>query len=83
MGILRRNLPINNHETKSSAYIKLVRPHLEYCASIWSPHTWVRLLTGMDRNAPERTGMDRNGPPLTQLICTSKGEISLETEISR
>ena len=25
--------------------------------------SWVRLLTGMDRNAPERTGMDRNGPP--------------------
>ena len=23
----------------------------------------VRLLTGMDRNALERTGMDRNGPP--------------------
>ena len=30
---------INNHETKSSAYVTLVRPQLEYCASIWSPHT--------------------------------------------
>ena len=39
LGFLRRNLRINNRETKSSAYITLVRPHLEYCASIWSPHT--------------------------------------------
>ena len=39
LGFLRRNLRINNVDTKSSAYITLVRPHLEYCASIWSPHT--------------------------------------------
>ena len=36
LGFLRRNLRINNRETKSSAYVTLVRPHLEYCASIWS-----------------------------------------------
>ena len=39
LGFLRRNPPINNRETKSSAYVTLVRPHLEYCASIWSSHT--------------------------------------------
>ena len=39
LGFQRRNLRINNRETKSSAYVTLVRPHLEYCASIWSPHT--------------------------------------------
>ena len=39
LGFLRRNLRINNCETKSSAYVTLVLPHLEYCASIWSPHT--------------------------------------------
>ena len=39
LGFLRRNLLIINRETKSSAYVTLVRPHLEYCASIWSPHT--------------------------------------------
>ena len=38
LGFLRRNLRINNRETKSSTYVTLVRPHLEYCASIWSPH---------------------------------------------
>ena len=39
LGFLGRNLRINNVDTKSSAYITLVRPHLEYFASIWSPHT--------------------------------------------
>ena len=39
LGFLRRNLRINNGETKSSAYVTLVGPHLEYCASIWSPNT--------------------------------------------
>ena len=39
LGFLRRNLRINSHDTKSASYITLVRPHLEYCASIWSPHT--------------------------------------------
>ena len=39
LGFLRRNVLINNVDTKTSAYITLVCPHLEYCASIWSPHT--------------------------------------------
>ena len=39
LGFLRRNLRINNVDTKSSTYITLVRPHSEYCTSIWSPHT--------------------------------------------
>ena len=39
LGYLRRYLRINNVDTKSSAYITLVRPHLEYCDSVWSPHT--------------------------------------------
>lgn len=39
LGFLQRNLRINNRETKASAYYSIVRPNLEYCASIWSPHT--------------------------------------------
>ena len=39
LGFLRRNLHINSCDTKSAAYITLVPPHLEYCASILSPHT--------------------------------------------
>jgi hypothetical protein len=34
----KRNLRITNQETNSAAYFSLVRPNLEYCASIWNPH---------------------------------------------
>jgi len=36
---LRRNLQIKNEHTKSMAYKSLVRSNLEYCSTIWSPHT--------------------------------------------
>ena len=39
LGFLRRNLRISNTDTKAAAYSALVRPTLEYCASVWSPHT--------------------------------------------
>jgi hypothetical protein len=37
-GFLKRNLRITNQETKSAAYFSLVRPNIEYCASIWNPN---------------------------------------------
>jgi hypothetical protein len=39
LGFLRRNLPSASKTTKTTAYISLVRPHLEYCCSVWNPHT--------------------------------------------
>ena len=39
LGFMRRTLNINSSEAKSSAYITLVHPQLNYCASICSPHT--------------------------------------------
>ena len=39
LSLLRRNLPIQNTETKTLAYKSMVRSNLEYCASVWSPHT--------------------------------------------
>ena len=38
LGFVRRNLKIANKNTKTNAYFTLVRPHLEYCCSVWSPH---------------------------------------------
>ena len=38
LGFLQRNLRISKRETKSSAYFVLVRPNLEYCSTVWSPH---------------------------------------------
>ena len=33
------NLNTNNRVTKTAAYKTLVRPNLEYCATVWSPYT--------------------------------------------
>ena len=39
LGFLRRNLKINSEELKSKAYKTLVRPMVEYSATIWDPYT--------------------------------------------
>ena len=39
LGFLRRNLKVTSEELKATAYKTLVRPQLEYCSAIWSPHT--------------------------------------------
>ena len=38
LGFVRRNLRGATHTAKTQAYISLVRPQLEYCSTIWSPH---------------------------------------------
>ncbi|KAL8602911.1 hypothetical protein ACOMHN_062606 [Nucella lapillus] len=39
LGFIRRNLKIGNKKTKETAYKALVRPLLEYAASVWDPYT--------------------------------------------
>ena len=39
LGFLRRNLQINNPQLKATAYKTLVRPSVEYAASVWDPYT--------------------------------------------
>ena len=39
LGFLRRNLQTPNRQTKSNAFKTLVRPHVEYCSTVWNPHT--------------------------------------------
>ena len=39
LGFLRRNLKIGNKKTKKTAYKALVRPLLEYAATVWDPYT--------------------------------------------
>ena len=39
LGFVKRNLKVNNPEVKSLAYKTLVRPNLEYCSTVWDPHT--------------------------------------------
>ena len=39
LGFLRRNIKVHSEDLKAMAYKTLVRPQLEYCSSVWSPHT--------------------------------------------
>ena len=39
LGILRRNVRIPSKAIKSAAYKALVRPHVEYCSTVWDPQT--------------------------------------------
>ena len=40
LGFLHRNLSRCNADIKILAYKTLVRPHLEYCDTVWDPHTY-------------------------------------------
>ena len=62
---LRRNLKVSNQDTKTAAYKTLVRPTIEYCSSVWSPHTKdainkrraARYVTNRYRNTSSVTSM--------------------------
>ena len=38
LGFIKRNLKHCHPRLKEQAYISLVRPHLEYCSTVWNPH---------------------------------------------
>ena len=38
LGFIKRNLKSANIETKTNAYKAIVRPHLEYCSTVWNPY---------------------------------------------
>lgn len=39
LGFIRRNTRFLPQSFREAAYKSLVRPHLEYCCSVWDPHT--------------------------------------------
>ena len=39
LAFLRRNLQVNSHSIKAQVYFGLVRPILEYVATVWDPYT--------------------------------------------
>ncbi|KAI8506829.1 hypothetical protein Bbelb_152680 [Branchiostoma belcheri] len=39
LGVIRRNLSHCTSQVKNTCYKALVRPQLEYCASVWDPYT--------------------------------------------
>jgi len=38
LGMIKRNFTDRSEETIMSLYKSLVRPHLEFCTPVWSPH---------------------------------------------
>jgi len=38
LGVIKKNFTDRSKETIMPLYRSLVRPHLEYCAPIWSPY---------------------------------------------
>ena len=53
LGFLRRNIKIHSEALKSTVYKTLVRPQLEYCSSVWSPHhnTQIQQIEAVQRRA--------------------------------
>ena len=39
LGFLRRNISSCSRNTKAKAFNTFVRPHIEYCSTIWDPYT--------------------------------------------
>ena len=37
--VLKRNIRVSDRGIKAAAYKSLVRPHVEYCSTVWDPHT--------------------------------------------
>jgi hypothetical protein len=53
LGFIKRNLKSVPQSIKTNAYTSLVRPHLEYCCSVWDPHTQknIKRLEGVQHRA--------------------------------
>jgi len=53
LGIIKRNFVDRSKETILLLYKSLVRPHLNYCCQVWSPHYSKdrKLLEGVQRRA--------------------------------
>ena len=59
LGFARRNLGSAPRKVKIQAYKSLVRPHVEYCSSVWDPHT--------NRNIQKIEAIQR---PCVQLVSS-------------
>ncbi|KAI8502450.1 hypothetical protein Bbelb_200380 [Branchiostoma belcheri] len=60
LGVIRRNLCHCTSQVKNTCYKALVRPQLEYCASVWDPYTagGVQAVERVQRRAARRVMND-------------------------
>ncbi len=71
LGFLRRNLRVSSEATKAAAYTALVRPSLEYSATVWNPYTQtqIRKIEMVQRRAARFvTGRHHNTSSVTDMI---------------
>ena len=78
LGFFRRNLRLASSETKTNAYITMVRSNLEYCASAWNLHQ--KKIRAENRNGPTQT---LNRYHNTSSVTSMLDELSWETLKSR
>ena len=77
LGFLRRNLKSTSVETKTNAYISMVRPSLEYCASGWNPNQkdLIQKIEMIQRRAARYvSNRFRNTSSVTSMLDTLKWE---------
>ena len=73
LGFLRRNLRVSSRKIKSQAYFGLVRPQLEYAATVWDPHTQCNInrLEQIQRRAARYvTSRHRNTSSVSDMLNT-------------
>jgi len=53
LGMIKRNFTDRSQSTLTPLYKSLVRPHMEYCCSVWNPHFRkdIELIEGVQRRA--------------------------------
>ena len=73
LAVLKRNVRVSSKTIKAAAYKAIVRPHLEFCSSVWDPPTTnlIKPIEMVQRSArwvcsSSRIGPNTTGP--TQMI---------------
>eukprot|EP00745_Piridium_sociabile_P036178 TRINITY_DN64420_c0_g1_i5.p1 TRINITY_DN64420_c0_g1~~TRINITY_DN64420_c0_g1_i5.p1 ORF type:complete len:198 (-),score=35.10 TRINITY_DN64420_c0_g1_i5:198-791(-) len=85
LGFLKRNLKNASRTTKTNAYVALVRPHLEYCCSVWNPHpddnkTMINKIEAVQRRAARYV---TNQYQRTSSVTAMLSELEWESLASR
>lgn len=80
LGFLRRNIPTKNRQLRSTAYKAVVRPQLEYAASIWDPYTGnlIRQVEAVQRRAARWVYSDFRTTSSVTTMLNELGWRSLE-----